>query len=71
MRIWKQNRSRNCIYIPLAEYIELNPVILEENVKVGIVNKEIEEAIPGETWSIIRIGEPVEGLTLEGFKYPP
>src|SRR5690606_38679628 len=58
------------IYL-LAEYIELNPVILEENVKVGIVNKEkIEEAIPGETWSIIRIGEPVEGLTLEGFKYP-
>lgn len=27
------------IYL-LAEYIELNPVILEENVKVGIVNKE-------------------------------
>jgi thiamine pyrophosphokinase len=58
------------IYL-LAQYIDLNPVILEEDVKVGIVNKEqIEEAIPGETWSIIRIGEPVEGLTLEGFKYP-
>ncbi len=58
------------IYL-LAEYIELTQVILEENVNVGIVNKEkIEEAIPGETWSIIRIGEPVEGLTLEGFKYP-
>ncbi len=55
----------------LAQYIELNPVILEANIKVGVVDDyAVEEAIPGETWSIIRIGEPVEGLTLKGFKYP-
>ncbi|MGY4686543.1 thiamine diphosphokinase [Petrotoga sp. DB-2] len=55
----------------LAEYIDLNPVILEEDVKIGIVNKKVEEeAQIGESWSILRIGEPVIGLTLKGFKYP-
>ncbi len=37
----------------LAEYIDLNPVILEEDVKIGVVNKRVEEeAQIGESWSI-------------------
>ncbi|PNR94161.1 thiamine diphosphokinase [Petrotoga sp. 9PWA.NaAc.5.4] len=54
----------------LVEYIDLNPCILEEDVKIGVVSgfKE-EDAFVGETWSILRIGDKVEGLTLEGFKY--
>ncbi|WP_113075079.1 thiamine diphosphokinase [Petrotoga sp. 9PW.55.5.1] len=54
----------------LAEYIDLNPIIFEEDIKIGVVNKKVtEEAIPEESWSILRIGEPVYGLTLKGFKY--
>jgi len=58
------------IYL-LAQYIDLNPVILEQDVKIGIVNERVEEdAQVGESWSVLRIGEPVTGLTLKGFKYP-
>ena len=66
--VFETNRSRNCIYIPLAEYIELNPVILEENVKVELLIKKNWRSNTGEHGHN-KIGNLLR-ITLEGLNIP-
>ncbi|PWJ96156.1 thiamine pyrophosphokinase [Oceanotoga teriensis] len=57
------------IYL-IAKYDNLNAIIREENIEIGIIkSKKTLKAIKGETWSIIQIGGKVEGISLVGFKY--
>lgn len=56
------------IYL-LGQYSELNATIEEEDLIIGTVNTKVElSSIPGESWSIIQLGN-ISKLTLKGFKY--